>query len=48
MTFVLALTAAILSAASILLHVIAPRTKTKVDDEIVVAIDKVKGLVDGK
>jgi hypothetical protein len=39
MTFAIALTAAILSAASILLHFIAPRTKTDLDDKAVKVID---------
>lgn len=39
MTFALALTAAILSAASIILHVVAPKTKTTKDDKIVALID---------
>jgi hypothetical protein len=39
MTFAIALTAAILSAASILLHFIAPRTKNTVDDGVVKVVD---------
>lgn len=39
MTFALALTAAILSAASILLHAIAPRTKNKIDDKAMELVD---------
>jgi hypothetical protein len=46
MTFAIALTAAILSAASLILHVIAPKTKTTLDDRaakvIDSAIDKLK------
>jgi hypothetical protein len=47
MTFYLALGAAILSAASIVLHVVAPRTKNTTDDRIMALIDaaisKLKG-----
>lgn len=47
MTFYLALGAAILSAASIVLHVVAPKTKNTVDDRIMALIDaaisKLKG-----
>lgn len=47
MTFYLALGAAILSAASIVLHVVAPKTKNTVDDRIMALIDaaisKIKG-----
>lgn len=39
MTFYLALGAAILSAASVILHVIAPKTKSTLDDKIVKYID---------
>ena len=39
MTFYLALGAALLSAASIVLHVVAPKTKTTKDDRLVELID---------
>lgn len=39
MTFYIALAAAILSAASIVLHVVAPKTKSTLDDKIVEYID---------
>lgn len=39
MTFYLALGAAILSAASIILHVVAPKTKNTFDDKLVKYID---------
>ena len=39
MTFAIALTAAILSAASLILHVIAPKTKSTLDDRAVKVID---------
>lgn len=39
MEFYLALGAAILSAASIVLHVVAPKTKNTIDDKIVKYID---------
>ena len=45
MEFWMALGAAVLSAASILLHVIAPRTKTQLDDKIVKYIDDAIGKV---
>ena len=39
MTFYLALAAALLSAASVILHVVAPKTKSTLDDKIVKYID---------
>lgn len=39
MTFWIALAAAVLSAASLVLHVVAPRTKTTIDDKIRDAVD---------
>lgn len=42
MTFWLSLAGAVLGAASILLHFIAPRTKTTLDDRAVELIDKAK------
>lgn len=42
MEFWIALAGAVLGAASLLLHFIAPRTKNKVDDKIVVVLDKAK------
>lgn len=44
-TFLLALGAAVLAAASLILHVVAPRTKTTVDDKIVGAIDEILAFV---
>lgn len=43
--FWLALAAAVLSGASIVLHVIAPRTKTTVDDRLVAKLDELLGLL---
>lgn len=43
MTFALALSAAILAAASIVLHVVAPKTKTTVDDRILALLDSIAG-----
>jgi hypothetical protein len=39
MTFALALAAAVLSAASLVLHVVAPKTKTTFDDKVAKYID---------
>lgn len=39
MTFYLALAAAILGAASLVLHVVAPKTQTTLDDKILGYID---------
>lgn len=39
MTFVLALTAAVLAASSLILHIVAPKTKTTKDDKLVELID---------
>ena len=39
MTFALALTAAILGGLSLVLHVVAPKTKNTTDDKIVKLID---------
>lgn len=39
MEFYLALGAAVLSAISVILHVVAPRTKNTVDDAVVKYID---------
>jgi hypothetical protein len=47
MTFWIALTAAVLSAASIILHVVAPRTKTKWDDRALDIVDKAKDKISG-
>lgn len=44
-TFLLALAAAILSGASIVLHIVAPRTKNTVDDRIVAGIDEVLAIL---
>lgn len=43
MDFYLALGAAVLSALSILLHVVAPRTKNTIDDKIVKYVDDAIG-----
>jgi hypothetical protein len=43
--FWLALVAAVLSAASLVLHVVAPRTKTTVDDRVMAGIDTLLGIV---
>lgn len=40
MTFYLALAGAVLGAASLVLHVVAPRTKTKVDDKLRDLVDE--------
>lgn len=40
MTFYLALAAAVLSAASLVLHVVAPKTKNTLDDKIAGYIDE--------
>jgi hypothetical protein len=47
MTFYIALGAAILSAASILLHFIAPRTKTTWDDKALKVVDAAKEKLSG-
>jgi hypothetical protein len=39
MTFYIALAGAILGAASVLLHFIAPRTKTTADDAVLKVVD---------
>ena len=39
MTFAIALAAAILAAASLVLHVVAPKTKTELDDKVLKYID---------
>ena len=43
MTFYLALAAAVLSAASIVLHVIAPKTRSTADDKLVALLDSLIG-----
>lgn len=45
MTFVLALVAAVLSAVSMVLHIVAPKTTNTVDDKILVAVDEAKDLL---
>jgi hypothetical protein len=45
MTFAIALTAAILGAASLILHVVAPRTKTKKDDWLLEKVDAAKDKI---
>lgn len=39
MTFAIALIGAVLGAASLILHVVAPKTKNTVDDKVVALID---------
>lgn len=39
MTFAIALVGAILAAASLILHVVAPRTKTLADDKVLKVVD---------
>ncbi len=46
MTFWLALGAAILSAGSIILHVVAPKTKNKWDDKFAELLDAIKSKVE--
>jgi hypothetical protein len=47
MTFYLALGAAILSALSIVLHVVAPRTKSTIDDKLLGYVDAAKDKLSG-
>jgi hypothetical protein len=47
-TFLIALGAAVLSAASMVLHVVAPRTKNTIDDEFAKDIDEVLAFVRGQ
>lgn len=42
MEFWIALGGAVLGAASLILHFVAPRTKTRVDDRILEVVDKAK------
>lgn len=42
MEFWIALGGAVLGAASLLLHFVAPRTKTKADDKVLEYVDKAK------
>lgn len=44
---IVAIVAAILSGVSIVLHVIAPLTKTKVDDELRDELDRIRALIAG-
>lgn len=39
MTFIVALVAAVLGASSIVLHVVAPKTKTTKDDKLLELLD---------
>jgi len=48
MTFFLALGAALLAAASVILHVVAPKTENTVDDALVEKIDAVLALLGPK
>jgi hypothetical protein len=47
MTFWIALAGAVLGAASLILHVVAPRTKNTVDDKVRDAVDKAKDYLGG-
>lgn len=47
MEFWIALAGAVLGAASLLLHFIAPRTKTKADDKALEVVDKAKDYLGG-
>jgi len=47
-TFLLALAAAVLSGVSIVLHVVAPRTKTTLDDQLRDDIDEVLAFIRGR
>ena len=42
MEFWIALGGAVLGAASLVLHFVAPRTKTKADDRVLEVVDKAK------
>lgn len=46
MITIIAIAAAVMSAASLVLHAIAPHTDTTVDDKIAAAVDEVKALLD--
>jgi hypothetical protein len=48
MEFWIALGAAVLGAASLLLHFIAPRTATTKDDKVLEVVDKAKDYLGGK
>lgn len=45
MTFALALIAAVLGAVSMVLHVVAPFTKSDKDDKLLEKVDAIKDLV---
>lgn len=47
MTFWIALAGAVLGAASLILHVVAPRTKTQADDKVLEVVDKAKDYLGG-
>jgi hypothetical protein len=47
-SFLLALTGAVLGAASMVLHVVAPRTKTPIDDELRDDLDEVLAFIRGQ
>lgn len=47
MEFWIALAGAVLGAASLLLHFIAPRTKNKYDDKAAELVDKAKDYLPG-
>jgi hypothetical protein len=48
MEFWIALAAAIVGSASLILHFVAPRTKTKTDDKVLEVVDKAKDYLGGK
>lgn len=47
MTFAIAVAGAVLGLLSLILHKVAPKTKTTVDDTAVEIVDKVKDVLPG-
>jgi hypothetical protein len=47
LTFWIALAGAVLGAASVILHVVAPKTANKTDDKILEYVDKAKDKLSG-
>lgn len=47
MAFWIALAALVVGVASTILHFVAPRTKTKKDDEALEVVDKIKDYIGG-
>lgn len=43
--FALALAGAVLGAVSMVLHVVAPKTKTTVDDKVMNVVDAIKDVI---